>query len=147
MYSPDQKNPDVRTVRQDAADVHGRKKRAPVPSVHSFHKEKAAPQRESESSRAPRQDGVFIENSGETPGRSSKYPCPCCGYATLPVPAADAVAYICPVCYWENDVFISRDDEPSDENYGMTLTEARANFKTYHACDPQFLKYVRDPLD
>lgn len=74
-----------------------------------------------------------------------KYPCPCCGCRTLPVPAADAIAYICPVCFWENDVFISREDEPSDENHGMTLQEARANFNQHHACDPRFLQSVRAP--
>lgn len=35
-----------------------------------------------------------------------KYPCPCCGYLTYPVPREDAIAYICPVCFWENDVFV-----------------------------------------
>lgn len=34
-----------------------------------------------------------------------KYPCPCCGNLTLPVKPEDAVAFICPVCFWENDVF------------------------------------------
>ena len=52
-----------------------------------------------------------------------KYSCPCCGYYTFPVPADQAVAYICPVCFWENDVFIESDDEPSDENHGLTLNE------------------------
>ncbi|MEG0388886.1 MAG: CPCC family cysteine-rich protein, partial [Niameybacter sp.] len=33
------------------------------------------------------------------------YACLCCGYKTLPVPKEDAIAYICPVCFWENDVF------------------------------------------
>lgn len=83
---------------------------------------------------------------GKEPARTPpKYPCPCCGCRTLPVPAADAIAYICPVCFWENDVFISREDEPSDENHGMTLQEARANFNQYHAYDPRFLQSVRAP--
>lgn len=43
-----------------------------------------------------------------------KYPCPCCGYLTYPVPREDAIAYICPVCFWENDVFVTSDDEPSE---------------------------------
>ena len=43
-----------------------------------------------------------------------KYPCPCCGYLTYPVPREDAIAYICPVCFWENDVFVTSVDEPSD---------------------------------
>ena len=40
-----------------------------------------------------------------------KYPCPCCGYLTYPVPREEAIAYICPVCFWENDVFVTSDDE------------------------------------
>lgn len=63
-----------------------------------------------------------------------KYPCPCCGNITLPVPPMDAVAYICPVCLWENDVFIASDDEPSDENHGMTLKEAQENFRKCGLC-------------
>ena len=64
------------------------------------------------------------------------YKCLCCGNETLPVPAEDAIAYICPVCWWENDVFIHSDDEPSDENHGMTLLEARKNYTKYGICDP-----------
>jgi hypothetical protein len=75
------------------------------------------------------------------------YKCPCCGYYTFPVPAKDAVAYGCPVCYWENDVFISGPDEPSDENHGMTLKDARANFRAFGACGREWLQYVRPPLD
>ena len=52
---------------------------------------------------------------------AGKYPCPCCGNITLPVPQEDAIAFICPICLWENDVFITSDEEPSDENHGMTL--------------------------
>lgn len=85
---------------------------------------------------------------GKEPARTPpKYPCPCCGYYTLPVPASDAIAYICPVCFWENDVFLTREDEPSDENHGMTLQEARANFQQCHACDPRFLQHVRAPAE
>ena len=29
------------------------------------------------------------------------YPCPCCGFLTLPVPREEAIAYGCPVCYWD----------------------------------------------
>lgn len=53
-----------------------------------------------------------------------KYPCPCCGYLTYPVPQEEAIAYICPVCFWENDVFVTSDDEPSDENHGIPLRPA-----------------------
>ena len=78
-------------------------------------------------------------------GKSIKYKCPCCGCYTFPVPASVAVAYGCPVCYWENDVFINSDDEPSDENHGMTLNQARENYRSFGACDKSMLVYVRRP--
>lgn len=73
----------------------------------------------------------------------SVYQCPCCNSYTLPVPADCAIAFICPVCLWENDVFIHGDDEPSDENGGMTLREAQSNFRKFGAFHIDFLKQVR----
>lgn len=73
------------------------------------------------------------------------YPCPCCGYLTFPVPKEDAIAYICPVCFWENDVFDPGEDDPSDENGGMTLGEGRENFKKYGAVRPGLVRRVREP--
>lgn len=73
------------------------------------------------------------------------YRCPCCGYYTFPVPREDAIAYICPVCFWENDVFTSHDDEPSDANGGHTLNEGRTNFKKFGACTQDMLIHVRQP--
>lgn len=77
---------------------------------------------------------------------SGEYPCPCCGYLTLPVPKEDAIAFICPVCFWENDVFDPGEDTHSDENGGMTLPEGRANFKQYGAVRPDLVRYARPPL-
>ena len=59
------------------------------------------------------------------------HPCPCCGCLTFPVPEQEAIAYICPVCYWENDVFLGGPDEASD------------NFQKFGACCIQMLPYVR----
>ena len=77
--------------------------------------------------------------------RKGEYPCPCCGYLTLPVPKEHAIAYICPVCCWENDVFIASDDEPSDENHGITLKEGRENYKVFGACSKEMIVHVRKP--
>lgn len=74
-----------------------------------------------------------------------KYPCPCCGYLTYPVPLEDAIAYICPVCFWENDVFVTSDDEPSDENHGISLRTAQENYRSFGACARTMLRYVREP--
>lgn len=64
------------------------------------------------------------------------YPCKCCHHKTLPVPSEDAVGFICPVCLWENDVFTADDNEPSDENRGLTLREGQQNYRKYGICDP-----------
>lgn len=74
-----------------------------------------------------------------------RYPCPCCGYLTYPVPREEAIAYICPVCFWENDVFVTSDDEPSDENHGSSLRKARENYRSFGACAHTMLRYVREP--
>ena len=93
---------------------------------------------------------VNIEDVDYRPENQSSvkgvFPCPCCGYLTLPVPREEAVAYICPVCYWENDVFTKSDDEPSDENHGMTLNEGRKNYKELGACSERLAAYVRKPI-
>lgn len=74
------------------------------------------------------------------------FPCPCCGYRTFPVPKEDAVAYICPVCFWENDVFDPGEDQPSDENGGVTLRQAREAFLRLGAVREDLIQYVRKPL-
>ena len=63
--------------------------------------------------------------------------CPCCQNPTFPVPPQQAIAYICPVCWWENDVFVDGEDVPSDENHGLTLKQGRENFYKYGICDPR----------
>ncbi len=70
------------------------------------------------------------------PPPEGRYPCPCCGELTLPVPREEAIAFICPVCWWENDVFTPGEEEPSDENRGMTLREGRENYLRYGAVSP-----------
>ena len=49
----------------------------------------------------------------ESEGPAGSYPCPCCGCLTFPVPKEEAIAYICPVCFWENDVFDPDEDAPA----------------------------------
>jgi len=75
------------------------------------------------------------------------YECLCCGLKTLPTEAENAIAFIWPVCWWENDVFIKSDNEPSDENRGMTLNQARANYKRCGIANPQFITERVDRLD
>ncbi len=74
-------------------------------------------------------------------GYEYRHPCPCCGEITYPVPPEDAIAYICPVCFWENDVFTKSDDEPSDENGGMSLNEARIGYIKHGIVRPDLLRF------
>lgn len=90
-----------------------------------------------------------LQDSGNSPAmeeepKGPKQPCPCCGCLTIP-PGGEATAYICPVCFWEMDCFISSQFEPSDQNHGMTLQEARENYKTYGAVLPRLKQYCRPP--
>ena len=93
---------------------------------------------------------TVLEESGPSPAPEPEpeepagiYPCPCCGFLTFPVPKEEALAYICPVCFWENDLFDPGEDDPSDENRGMTLRQGRENFKRYGAVRPDLVQYVR----
>lgn len=74
-----------------------------------------------------------------------RYPCPCCGYYTFPVPKEDARAYICPVCFWENDLFDPGEDQPSDENRGETLRQGRADYRKWGAVRQDLATHVRPP--
>ena len=95
--------------------------------------------------RTPPEVPLAVEPAPEAEGPAGTYPCPCCGFLTFPVPKEHAVGYICPVCFWENDVFDPGEDDPSDENGGMILREGRENFLTYGAVRPDLAKHAREP--
>lgn len=98
---------------------------------------------ELEKSSVEKQRAALHSPEEKAPG---KYPCPCCGYRTFPVPREDTIAYICPVCLWENDVFDPGEDQPSDENRGMTLSQGREAFRRLGAVREDLLPYARNPL-
>ncbi len=99
--------------------------------------------------------------------KPKKYKCLCCGYKTMDEERGSFD--ICPVCFWEDDMFITpikNEDEkfelihlhfdddneyekyldiPSGANHGLTLREGRANFIEFGACDKSFIKNVRKP--
>jgi len=69
-------------------------------------------------------------------------PCPCCGNITIPN-GGNALAYICPVCLWEVDLFITSEEEPSDQNHGLTLVQCRENYRSCGAVLPRLVKHSR----
>ncbi len=73
-----------------------------------------------------------------------KYRCPCCGYYTLSV-RPKGYYDICPVCFWENDpVQLGRPDYAGGAN-GVSLNQARANYRQFGAVTADALRYVRKP--
>ena len=78
--------------------------------------------------------------SNEEAAMKKMSPCPCCRNATIPN-KGDALAYICPICLWEIDLFIQAEDEESDQNHGLTLIQARNNYKIHGAVLPRLKQF------
>jgi hypothetical protein len=81
----------------------------------------------------------FAANAPNLPLR-----CPCCGYKTLDERGGFD---ICEVCFWEDD---GQDDHDAGiirggPNGSLSLTQARANYKKFGACDERSIQSVRAP--
>lgn len=74
-----------------------------------------------------------------------RHKCRCCGYYTLVGTKEDIAWDICPVCFWENDVFEDNEKIYSGANH-ETLTQGRENYKKFAACDLKCVSFVRCPL-
>ncbi|MCD7908994.1 MAG: hydrolase [Clostridium sp.] len=74
-----------------------------------------------------------------------RHKCKCCGYYTLVGTKAEIDWDICPVCFWENDVFEENPETYSGANH-LTLAQGRENYKKFSACDLKSLPHVRLPL-
>jgi hypothetical protein len=88
----------------------------------------------------------FDEYSARVNARPCDLPlrCPCCRCRTL----SERIAFeICEVCYWEDD---GQDDGDAGENCAgpngsLSLTEARANYLRFGACEESMIGQVRPP--
>ena len=67
--------------------------------------------------------------------------CFICGYRTL---ENRCDWDICPICFWEDDVFVSQHDESSPANK-MSVSVAQANFIRLGAISQEVLPHVRKP--
>jgi hypothetical protein len=81
-------------------------------------------------------------HSGE--GTAGPFGCPCCGCRTLD----ERGGYdICPICFWEDD---GQDDHDADvvrggPNGELSLSQARANYRRFGACEERFIGKARRP--
>ena len=71
--------------------------------------------------------------------------CPCCDHLTL---AERGAWHVCPVCLWEDD---GQDERTADECRGgpngmLSLMAARANYRSFGACERRHLGAVRAAL-
>jgi hypothetical protein len=69
-----------------------------------------------------------------------RYPCPCCGYLSLPDQFDNRAYDICKVCFWEYDG-IEEDEKYSSPNH-MTLGEGKNNYQLFGACELGLKKYI-----
>jgi len=69
------------------------------------------------------------------------FACPCCGYKTL---SEQGSYLICPVCYWEDDLFQSNHPDLSGANK-TSLRNAQHNFIKIQVCDLDMKSFIRAP--
>lgn len=72
-----------------------------------------------------------------------RYPCPCCGYRTLPAPSPSDE--ICDVCFWQDDPVDNLDTDVLGPNH-VRLSAARENFARWGAHEERWTDDVRPPL-
>lgn len=48
---------------------------------------------------------------------------------------------------WEIDLFIHTEDELSDLNHGLSLKEAKENYRKYGSSEKKLNKYCREPKE
>jgi len=77
-------------------------------------------------------------------GAFRRSPCEVCGYLTFATDEREEY-FICPVCFWEDDELHDDPNEPCEVNHSLSLTEARANYKNFGACEADMIPHVRKP--
>ena len=66
--------------------------------------------------------------------KQSMYPCPCCGYLTMPELRGSFT--FCEVCVWEDDDLQFADPDFAGGANDPSLNEARENFRRLGVSDP-----------
>lgn len=71
-----------------------------------------------------------------------RYRCYCCGYYTL----SDTSDDICHVCGWQDDIYQRENpDNGGGPNFGVSLNEAKNNYRLFGAFSKKYLDKARKP--
>ena len=73
-----------------------------------------------------------------------RYPCPCCGYLTLPEPPPGTYE-ICKVCFWEDDGVQFNDPDYEGGANEVSLRQAGDNYREFVVSQLRFRANVRPP--
>lgn len=73
------------------------------------------------------------------------FTCPCCGYIVFEEPPGSYD--ICPICFWEDDVFQLYYPSQSGGPNKCSLIESQVNFIQFGACDRDMAKNARIVTD
>lgn len=72
-----------------------------------------------------------------------KFPCKCCGCLTLLTGPGNYD--VCPVCFWEDDPTQNEHEDFSGGANRVSLSQAKANYEEFGACEGRFMDKVRAP--
>lgn len=74
--------------------------------------------------------------------------CPCCKNYTIESDD-EVIVEICEVCFWQYDLAAHKQPDLNIGSNGITLNEARGNYKQYGACKKKFADkgLVRKPIN
>lgn len=86
----------------------------------------------------------------KTPTIKNRAACEVCGFLTLDADHK-GMYDMCPVCFWEDDSIDDDHQKNPDEpcygpNHGLTLNQAKKNFRTFGACSQDMVPHTRKPL-
>lgn len=68
--------------------------------------------------------------------------CFCCGHKSI-----EDLFDICPICFWEKDIFQEENIYDNGGPNSVSLVNARENYQAYGACEKEFIKFVRRPIE
>lgn len=89
---------------------------------------------------------TFCELGGKMKNKRIK--CPCCGYYTIDDDGCVVITDICEVCYWQYDVVAQENpDREIGPNHGVSLNQARENYKNFGASSMRVKEFVRLPKE